>query len=351
MILVNNPGDRNHVYPPLLHAKWHGWTFTDMVFPFFLWISGVAMTLSFARRVERGDDRGRLLLHTARRAAIIFGLGLLLNGFPRYDFATLRIPGVLQRIAVCYFIAAAIYLYTDRRGQVLATAGLLGGYWILMAWVPVPGYGPGVLEVQGNLAGWVDGLVLSGHMWSATRTWDPEGILSTIPAIATVLFGILAGRLLRAPWPGARKTGAMLAAGLALLIGGLLVDRWFPINKNLWTSSFALLMAGWAMIVYGLCYWLIDVKQYRRWARPFAILGTNALALYVLSIGLARLLGTLEVTGPAGEQLTLKAALFNTVFAPLAAPVNASVLYAVSNVLAIYLVAWVMYRRGWFVKV
>ncbi|MBI4876727.1 MAG: DUF1624 domain-containing protein, partial [Acidobacteria bacterium] len=193
MILVNNPGSWSAVYSPLLHAGWHGWTPTDLIFPFFLWISGVAMTLSFAKRMERGDGRRRLFLHTLRRAAAIFGVGLFLNAFPYFDLATLRIPGVLQRIAVCYLIAAAIFLTTKLRGQAIAILSLLGVYWAVMKWIPVPGYGAGVLEKHGNFAQWIDSLVLSGHMWSATKTWDPEGIVSTLPSIATVLFGVLCG--------------------------------------------------------------------------------------------------------------------------------------------------------------
>src|SRR5512140_248144 len=226
MILVNNPGTWDAVYPPLRHADWHGWTFTDLIFPFFLWISGVALTLSFAKRVERGDSRRRLFLHTLRRAACIFGLGLLLNGFPYYHLATLRIPGVLQRIAVCYLIAGALFLVTGLRGQVAALISLLGVYWALMKFVPVPGYGAGVLDKDGNFAQWIDSLTLSGHMWANTKTWDPEGIVSTLPSIATVLFGILCGHLLRSALTLARKAAWMFAAGAALIVAGLVMNVW-----------------------------------------------------------------------------------------------------------------------------
>ncbi|MBX5495748.1 MAG: DUF1624 domain-containing protein, partial [Bryobacteraceae bacterium] len=150
MLLVNNAGDWNHVYPPLLHAKWHGWTPTDLVFPFFLWIVGVSMTFSFARRMARGDGRRAILLHVLRRSALIFAVGLFLNAFPAFDFEHLRIPGVLQRIALCYLAAGAIVLYTDIKGQIGAAIALLAGYWALMTLVPVPGYGAGVLEPEGN---------------------------------------------------------------------------------------------------------------------------------------------------------------------------------------------------------
>ena len=191
MILVNNPGLWTAAYAPLLHVPWHGWTFTDLIFPSFLWIVGLAMTLSFARRVARGENRSRLLLHAGRRALILFAVGLFLGGFPFFHLATLRIPGVLQRIAVCYLAAAAIFLFTRVRGQIAWTAALLAGYWALLAWAPVPGHGAGKLEPVGNIAQHIDNLLLAGHMWSRTKVWDPEGILSTIPAIATTLLGVL----------------------------------------------------------------------------------------------------------------------------------------------------------------
>ncbi len=351
MILVNNPGSWVAVYPPLRHAVWHGWTFTDLVFPFFLWIVGVAMTLSFAKRVERGDNRLRLFLHTARRAAIIFGLGLVLNGFPSFHLATWRIPGVLQRIAVCYLIAGAIFLLTAWRGQAIWIASLLAGYWMLMKLVPVPGVGAGVLENGANLAQYVDGMVLGNHMWSQTRTWDPEGLLSTLPAIATTLFGILAGRLLRSALTAAEKTAWMFFGGNALVFAGLVMNVWFPINKNLWTSSYAVFMAGLASIVFACCYWLVDVKGHRGWSTPFAIYGMNAIAVYILSGAIEVLLDVIHVSVSGPEPVSLHGFLYGHLFAPLASPLNASLLWAVCCVLLLYAVAYGMYRRKWFVKV
>jgi predicted acyltransferase len=349
MILVNNPGSWEAVYPPLRHSAWHGWTFTDMVFPFFLWIVGVAMTLSFAKRVERGDDRLRLFLHAARRAAIIFGLGLVLNGFPHFHLATWRIPGVLQRIAVCYLLAAAIFLLTTWRGQAIWIAGLLAGYWMLMTLVPVPGFGAGWIEKDANLAKYVDGLVLGSHMWSQTRTWDPEGLLSTLPAIATTLFGILTGSLLRSAFTAAEKTAWMFFGGNALVFAGLVMNVWFPINKNLWTSSYVVFMAGLASIVFAGCYWLVDVKGHRGWFRPFAIYGMNAIAVYILAGALETMLDVIHTGG--SQPLSLHEFLYDRLFAPLASPLNASLLWAVCFVLVLYAVAYGMYRRKWFVKV
>jgi predicted acyltransferase len=350
MILVNNPGDWTAVYAPLRHAQWHGWTFTDLVFPFFLWIVGVAMTLSFAKRVERGDNRGRLLVHTARRAAIIFALGLFLNGFPFFHLATWRIPGVLQRIAVCYLIAAVIFLFTSWRGQAIWTLSLLVGYWMLMTLVPAPGISAGSLEKGANLAQYIDGLVLGKHMWAVTRTWDPEGIISTLPAIATTLFGILTGHVLRSARTAAEKTAWMFFGGNALVFAGLVMNVWMPINKNLWTSSFSVFMAGMALIVFACCYWLVDVKGYRSWSRPFAIYGMNAIAVYVLAGMLETLLDVIHVSGPP-KPVSLHGFLYQHLFAPLMSPVNASLLWAACCVLAVYLVAYGMYRRKWFIKV
>jgi predicted acyltransferase len=350
MILVNNPGSEEASYAPLKHAEWHGWTFTDLIFPFFMWIVGVAMTMSFARRVERGDDRRRLFLHTLRRAACIFGLGLLLNGFPNYDVATWRIPGVLQRIAICYLIAAALFLVTKARGQTIAIVSLLAVYWLLMKVVPVPGYGAGVLEKHGNFAQWIDSLVLSGHMWSYTKTWDPEGIVTTLPAIATVLFGILCGHLLRTALSAAEKTAWMFTAGVTLIYAGVVLDVWLPINKNLWTSSFAVFMAGMAFTVFALCYWLIDCCGYKRWGTPFTIYGMNAITVYVISGVLAVTLMMIQWTGADGQPVSLHLWLFRNVFSQIASPINASLLFAIANVLVLYVVAYVMWRKKWFVR-
>jgi len=286
--------------------------------------------------VERGDSRAALLRHVARRSAIIFALGLLLNAFPHFDPATLRIPGVLQRIAVCYLAGSAVFLFTGLRGQVAALVLLLAGYWALMTLVPVPGYGPGVLEKHGNLAQYLDSLALSGHMWAQTKTWDPEGILSTLPAIGTVMLGILAGRLLRV-----QRLGALVVLGLALVAAGLIADRWFPINKNLWTTSFTLFMAGLSTLAFAAFYWLIDIQGRHAWARPFVIFGRNAIAIYVLSGILGDALG---VTG-------LWTWVFAHVYAPLANPYNASLLFALTFVLVLYFIAYGMYRRRWFVKI
>jgi predicted acyltransferase len=257
----------------------------------------------------------------------------------------------LQRIAVCYLIGGVIYLTTSIRAQGVWTAGLLLVYWLMMKLVPVPGYGAGVLDKEGNLAQYIDGLFLSGHMWAATKTWDPEGIISTLPAIATTLFGILTGHLLRSRRSPGEKTAGLFITGGALLAAGLLMGVWLPINKNLWTSSYAVFMAGMASVIFGFCYWLVDVNGYKRWAMPFAIYGMNAITVYVLAGLLAKTLGVIRVTGSDGAGLSLGRFIFDRIYAPLASPINASLLYALTYVLLFFAVSYLMFRRRWFVKV
>jgi predicted acyltransferase len=360
MLLVNNPGSWDAVYEPLDHAKWNGWTPTDMVFPSFLWIMGVSLAFSFARRDEQGADRAALFRHVLRRSAIIFGLGLLLAAFPfgllpahHFALGTLRIPGVLQRIALCYLAAGAIFLRTGPRGLVAWVVGLLAAYWAMVKLVPVPGYGAGVLEATGSLPWWIDSHVLAGHTWSGAPApgFDPEGILSTIPAIASVLLGALAGLYLRRPGPPPGKALGLSVGGLGLLALGWLMSLGLPINKNLWTSSFTVFMAGWAMLLLAACHWLIDVRGWRRWAQPFVLFGMNALALFALSGLLGRLLIYIQWADPAGAKTSLKGWIYAQCFAPLASPVNASLLYASAFVLVFLVIAWVMARRKWFLKI
>lgn len=351
MLLVNDPGTWSAVYPPLLHAPWHGWTFTDVIFPFFLWITGMAITLSTAKRLGRGDGRRDLMLHALRRSAVIFGIGLFLAGYPFFDFTIIRIPGVLQRIAMCYLIATVIYLTTTIRGQIQWTGSLLVVYWLLMKVYPVPGYGAGVLEKEGNFSQYIDSLILSGHMWASTKTWDPEGIVSTLPAIATVLFGILTGHILRARKTPEEKTAWMFVMGNALLFFGAVMSHWLPINKNLWTSSYSVFMAGLAANIFAFCYWIIDVKGYRKWGLPFKIYGMNAITIFALSGLLGKTALIVKITRPDGSRQSVWSYVFQHVFAPLAAPVDASLLFALSYVLLFFGLAYAMYRFKWFIKI
>ena len=389
MILVNNPGSR-HVYAPLDHAEWNGWTFTDTIFPFFLWIVGVAIPLSVSRRLEHGQSRRQLFSHALRRAVIIFGIGFFLNsltlvieGFVEqaafsewlHNYVTsVRIPGVLQRIAICYLIAMVIFLRTSVRGQLRWTVGLLLGYWLLMAFVPFPvdvhgqtRYLSGVLEKGHNFSAYMDNLVLNGpiigtHVWKGAKTWDPEGIISTIPAIATCLFGILAGHLLRSRLSAEEKTAWLTVVGGLLMWLGQIMNLALPINKNLWTSSYSVFMAGLAMLCLGVYYWLIDVKGYRTFLKPFAIYGMNAIAMFILAGVTGRFLFGIKVAGANGRPEMVQAWLFKKLFASfaspetapyfgfLASPENASLMWALLYVAVLYLAAWGMYRKKWFLK-
>lgn len=341
MIIVNTAGDEQHSYGPLKHAQWHGWTITDVVFPSFLWIVGVAMTLSLGKRIAEGVPRSRLFLQVLRRAAILYCLGLFLYGFPSYDLHTLRLLGVLQRIAICYAASAAIYLTTSIRGQIAWIAGLLVSYWMIMTLIPVPGYGAGNLDVERNLAHYVDQNILGSHNYAHTKTWDPEGIVSTLPAIATALFGIMAGHLLRLRRDFAERTVWLFVAGNALIALGLICDTWLPINKKLWTSSFALFMAGLDFVIFAGFAWFIDHLNRARYIRPLEIFGKNAIAAYLASEFLEEILQMIHVREP----------IYQTVFAPIPSPYLASLGYAISYMLVIYAFAYLLYRRNWFLRV
>ena len=371
MLLVNNPGSWSHVYPPLRHAAWHGWTFTDLIFPCFLWIVGLSMALSFARRTDstggvagagRSESvpRGRgLARHIVTRAAILFGLGLFLAAFPfghlgdAFSLATLRVPGVLQRIALCFLIASPFVLYGSWRGQVLAALGLLAVYAALLLGVPVPGYGPGVLEPIGNLPGWIDARLLAGHTWSGAPApgFDPEGILSTLPAIASTLLGAAAAPWLRLPVSPARRAGAFMVGGIGLVAAGLVMEKLIPINKNLWTPSFTLLMAGWSSLFYGIFYCLIEAAGWRRWSVPFTLYGRNAIAVYVFAGLLARLLYLIHWTGSDGRTVTPKQIFAGSITSLLGDGPLASLVFAIGFVGVSFGFAWVLWRRRWFIKV
>lgn len=352
MLLVNNPGSWAHVYPPLLHAPWHGWTPTDLIFPFFLFIVGVAMTFSFGKQLEAGAPRGRVLARAARRALILVLLGLVLHGFPSYDLATIRIPGVLQRIGLAFLIATPLVLWLRARGQAIAAAALLLGYWAALMWIPVPGHGAGVLEPGRDLGSYIDRAVFgTAHLWKQAETWDPEGLLSTLPAVGTVLLGVLAGRWIRSARAPLEKAVGLFVAGSAGVVLGSMWGWAFPINKNLWTSSYVLLTGGLACHLLALCYWLIDVRGWRRWSYPFLVFGVNAIAAFFLSSLLARVLVLVRVSGPGGEPVALKTHLYQSYFASWAAPHDASLLFALSYVALWMGIMALMHWRRIYVKV
>jgi predicted acyltransferase len=340
MVLVNNGGGPVS-YRPLEHSEWNGWTPTDVVFPSFLWMVGVAITLSLGKRMAAGVSRGKLFAQIARRSAILFALGLFIYLYPEFQFGTMRILGVLQRIAICYLIASAIYLTTGLRGQIVWILGLLTSYWLMMTLIPVPGFGAGRLDLQGNLAHFVDRVVLGQHNYRPSGDWDPEGLVSTLPAIATALFGVMCGHILRLKRALAEKTTWMFLTGTVLLGVGLICDIWMPINKKLWSDSFSIFMAGLDFVLFASFVWLIDGQGYRRIVKPLTIMGMNAIAVYMLSELLSE---TLDLVG-------FHEWIYNNFYSQIASPANASLLFAMSFVGVMYLFAWVLYKRGWFWRV
>ena len=363
MVLVNNPGDWGHIYSQLGHAEWNGWTFTDWIFPFFLFICGVSMTFSLGRRAEAGDDKRTLLLQLFKRAAIIFLIGLLLNFVPAFNLETLRIPGVLQRIALCTILAAPIVVFFGWKQQCAWIVGLLAIYTLLMLFVPVPDVQgrimAGVLEPGRDFGAYVDRLLLDGHLWAKSKTWDPEGLVSTLPALCSQLFGVLTGRWLLSKTSVAEKTVWMMVAGLACLWIGAMIDATFmPINKSLWTVSYCVFMTGWALLVFSVFYWLMDANesatlrnQTSRFFLPFTIYGMNALFIFAFSGFIAKMLGFIKLSQDPGGTLSLKAVLYAPLQALPIAPVNASLSFALLFNLMMFLVAWVMWKKKWFVKV
>jgi predicted acyltransferase len=319
-----------------------------LVFPSFLWIVGVAITLSLGQRIAAGVPKSRLFLQVLRRAGVIFVLGLIVYAAPDFNLSTQRLMGVLQRIAICYLIASAIFLTTRWRIQIVWIVALMVSYWLMMMLAPVPGYGPGDLAVGHNIANYVDGVVLGAHNYANTKNWDPEGLISTLPSIATALLGIMAGHILKLKRDLSERTTWLYLAGSILIALGLICDIWLPINKKLWTSSFSLFMAGLDFVIFAGFVWLIDGRGYQRYARPLVIMGMNAIAVYLASELLEEALSLIRVGGPGSP--SVHEWIYHTLFAPFASPRNASLAYAFCYVLLMYAIAYGMYRRRWFLK-
>jgi len=366
MILVNNPGTWSAVYPPLRHATWNGWTVTDLIFPFFLFIAGVSIALAFTHRIEAGANRVDLLIKTARRSALLFAIGLFMAAYPIFDwdgtfgiragaFETIRIMGVLQRIAICYFVASLLYLFTRPKTQSVIQAAVLFGYWALMTLVPVPDYGRvDLMDPQANIGAFLDRMILGeAHLWSgAAHRWDPEGLLSTLPAIATTLFGVWAGRLLAShTYEALQKAVRLLVVGASLMTVGYLWNWAFPINKSIWSSSYAVFTAGLAMSSLGALFWLVDVQKNRRGTKLFVVYGVNSLTVFVMSGLLARTLALIQIPVAEGASLSLQKWLFEYLFLAIASPINASLIYAIAWIVGWLAVLTLMYRRGVILKV
>jgi predicted acyltransferase len=352
MILVNNPGNWDYVLAQLRHAAWHGWTFTDLIFPFFLFIVGVAIVFAFSKRISNTISKKDLYKKIIRRTLIIYILGLFLNAFPSFDLATLRLVGVLPRIAICYLIASLIYLHSTWKGQSIWAVLFLLIYWGMMEWIPVPEVGAGIYEVGKNFSNYIDSIVLKGHMWVYTQTWDPEGIVSTLPAISTTLFGVLAGHWLKSDKSPLEKSLGLIMAGNAGLLLGIIWGHYLPINKNIWTSSYSVLTAGLALICLAFCYFYIDVKGKRRWIQPALVFGSNAIAVYVLSGILADVfISLIKFYTADGTVQNLQSWLYGTLFASWLGPLYGSLGYAIFFVLINYLLILILYKKKIFIKV
>lgn len=353
MTLVNNPGDWGHIYTPLEHSAWNGCTPTDLVFPFFLFIVGVSIVYALQSKKTDLSLHRKLTISILRRAAVLYLIGLILNLFPYFSFSTVRIPGVIERIAVVYAVAALFYIYGNRKVWINAFVIILVAYYLIMAFVPVPGVGYANLNPETNMGAWLDRTILGeAHLWKSSKTWDPEGILSTVPAVATALFGILVGTFLkRKDKADAQKVSWLFTVGVLAVIAGLIVDLFFPINKALWTSSFVLYTGGLATIGLSLLYWLIDVQGYTRFTKPFVIFGVNAITVYTLSGLIPRILGLITVRNAAGKTVNGHEYLYEKFFTPYFSPINASLAGGLTYVLIWYGILWLMYRKNIIIKV
>jgi predicted acyltransferase len=359
MILVNNNGNEAMAYWPLKHAAWNGFTPTDLVFPTFLFLVGISTVFSTASRLAKGATRQSLFLHVLRRSILLYLLGLVVNSFPYFHLHTMRFYGVLPRIAICYLVTASLYLISSgwRSKATLVLAALIG-YWILMRFVPVPGYGiPGhdvpLLDRDANLTAWLDRQIFSAsHLYERTR--DPEGLLSTLPALATALLGLLTGIWLRTQRTLAEKSVGIGAAGLSGAFLGALWNLSFPINKKLWTSSYVLFAGGLSLLLLALCLLIVDLpeKSPTRASRshfltPFFVFGMNAISAYVFS---ELLQSTLSSIHPL-QGLNLQQLLYRSILHVVPNQSFASLLYSLGFVAVCWLFISVFYRRGIFIRV
>jgi predicted acyltransferase len=381
MLLVNDPGSWGAIYPPLEHAEWHGWTPTDLIFPFFVFIVGITTHLSMQSRRARGATESEISRSIIRRGAIIFLLGFLMAGFPYFTWTAIpgnpdpsildrvvdrllhwRIMGVLGRIGVVYIVAALIAQRTTMRQQVITIICLLYGYWFVMTALPVPDSGIlgqlAIARPETTMAAYFDRLLLDwsrfglgNHNWASSSTWDPEGILSTIPAVGTAMLGILAGRWIGEKRPLEERLLGLFAVGALGMMVGLMWNWSFPINKSIWTSSYVLFTAGMACVSLATIMWLVDVKRFDGWTRPFVIYGMNPILAFVGSGVMARIIYSLIKVNYQGKSVPLQSAIYQAGFASWLEPKNASLAFALSYVLFWYVVVYVLYRKQIFLKV
>ena len=381
MLLVNDPGSWSHIYPPLEHAAWNGWTPTDLIFPFFLFIAGITTHLSLSARRARGDDERAIRHQIIRRGLLIFLFGFLVNGFPFFTWGDVtgvadptflqritdrllhwRIMGVLQRIGIAYLVAGLLTLRTTLRQQIVIIAGLLFGYWFVMTALPVPGEGTiGALLLDfppRTMAAWSDRLVLDwsriglgNHTWVSSVTWDPEGVLSTVPAIATAMLGNLAGRWIAEKRPLTERLAGLFAAGALAMMVGLMWHWVFPINKSLWTSSYTLFTGGMACVALATVMWIVDFHKVRGWTKPFVVFGVNPIIAFIGSGVMARLIYSIIKVTEDGKRIPFQAWLYQHLFASWLSPINASLAFALAFVGFWYAILYYLYKRNIVLKV
>jgi predicted acyltransferase len=360
MILANMAGVVDDVYRPLGHSEWHGCTPTDLIFPCFLFIVGVAMTFSLSKYTAENKPTKAVYLRILRRTAILFILGLVLNGFWNqgvwtFDLSSIRLMGVLQRIALTYLFASLIVLKLPRKSQWLVAGGLLIAYWLTMMYIPVPDYGAGVLTREGNFGAFIDRLIIpKAHLYKGDGfnfMGDPEGLFSTIPAIVSVLAGYFTGQWIKDKKQATSQTSMDLVLfGLCCLVIAIIWDVAFPINKKIWTSSYVLFTAGWALMLLAACYELIEVRLIKRWSKPFEIMGLNAIALFVASVFLIKITAKTQI-GTGETAVSIYNWIYQNIFASWAGNFNGSFLFALVTLLFWYGVAVLMYQKRWFIKV
>lgn len=354
MILVDNPGSDEGAYWPIKHAEWNGWTPADLIFPSFLFLVGISLVFSFSSRMEKGESRRALWLHVLRRSIILILVGLFVNAMPIYglDLHTWRFYGVTQRIALCYLVASALELWSGRRGLVIALLTCLLGYWALVRFAPVPGLGiPGrdipFMDPNRNLVAWLDRRLFMGHLYNGTR--DPEGLLSTIPAIGTTILGILTGHWLRSNFNMKSKLMGMLAAGGVGLMGGMLWARWFPINKNLWTSSFVLFSGGFCLLILGVLYWALEIQKWRGgWSMPFLVFGMNGIVGFVADSLVYGPGYTFMATNPGGVRVNWHEAAQAYLESLGLSTASASLAYSIAAVAFCWCLLWILWRKKIF---
>lgn len=350
MILVNNPGSWNSVYPPLLHAEWHGFTPTDLVFPAFLFIVGVAMPFSLGKYTDGSRPVRSVYGRILRRSAILFALGLLLNGFYKYDWENIRVLGVLQRISLAYLLSSLLVLQLSWRKQILLAVAILLGYQAAMQLIPIPGFGAGNLSAEGNFGAYLDRAILGTQHLLKGGQFDPEGLFSTLPAVVTVLIGYWTGDWMRRQNTEPRASLSLTIAGLSCLVVGRLWGFSFPINKALWTSSYVVYSAGWCLLILAFCYHLIEVLKWRKWGFPFRVMGLNAIFLFVASGLIARILLYTHI-GTGEKAPSTYTWIYENGFQSWAGAMNGSLLFAIVTVLIWWCILYAMYRFNWFLKV